>query len=158
MTDKQIFNYLFKLARTSKDPEGVVAAALVRAGKILLSTPCADNSIRHAEDLVIEAAQKQGIQIDDKVILYSTLEPCSTRNKAMSDCTSLIIQAGIKAIIFAAQDPEYSQKARKRCHTAGISYQQVKNQAIIQQAVDLFNSTSIKPLDTWQLPRQNRLT
>lgn len=157
MTDKQIFDYLFEIAKTSKDQEGVVAACLVKNGKILVGSPSADDSIRHAEDFVLEKAQKLGITLDEKVILYTTLEPCSTRDKDVLDCTSIILQTGIKSIIYAAQDPEYSQNAKQRFLKAGVRYRQVQGQLIIQRAIDLFNSTSKKPLSTWQLPRQKKL-
>jgi len=157
MTDQEIFDYLFKRAKTSKDQEGVVAACLVKNGQILVSSPSADDSIRHAEDLVIEKAKKQGIILDENIILYTTLEPCSTRNKDISDCTSIILKTGIKTIVYAAKDPEYSQDTKLRFLKAGVNYKQVQNQAIIKRAIELFNSTSKKPLSTWQLPRQKKL-
>ena len=49
MTEKEIFDYLFKIAKTSKDQEGVVAACLVKDGQSLAGSPSADDSIRHAE-------------------------------------------------------------------------------------------------------------
>lgn len=149
MTDKQIFDYLFEIAKTSKDQDGVVAACLVKDGKILVSAPSADDSVCHAEDLVIENARKQGIVLDKNIILYTTLEPCSSRDKDISDCASIILKTGIKTIIYAAKDPEYSQQSRQRCIQAGISYQQVNDKNIIKKAVNLFNSTSIKPLADW---------
>lgn len=157
MNDKQIFTHLFEIAKTSKDQEGVVAACLVKNGQILVSSPSADDSIRHAEDLVIAKAQKQGIILDENIILYTTLEPCSIRDKNIADCTSIILKTGIKTIIYAAQDPEYSQDAKQRFLKAGVNYQQIKDEAIIAQAIELFNSTSKKPLAEWHLPRQKRL-
>lgn len=157
MTDQEIFEYLFVIAKTSKDQEGVVAACLVKDGQVLVGSPSADDSIRHAEDLVLEKAQKQGIILDEKIILYTTLEPCSTRDKDVLDCTSIILKTGIKSVAFAALDPEYSQEAKQRFLKAGFNYQQVKDQEIIKQAIELFNSTSKKPLADWQLPRQKKL-
>lgn len=157
MTDQEIFEYLFEIAKTSKDKEGVVAACLVKDGRILAGSPSADDSIRHAEDLVIEKAQKQDIVLDDKVILYTTLEPCSTRDKDVLDCTSIILKTGIRTIVYAAQDPEYSQGAKQRFAEAGVKYEQSPDLEIIQQAIDLFNSTSKKPFTEWQLPRQKKL-
>lgn len=122
-----------------------------------MAPPSADDSLRHAEDLVIKKAQKQGINLDKDVILYTTLEPCSRRDKNIEDCTTIILKTGIKFIVYAAQDPEYSQEAKQRFLTAGRRYEQVKDEAIIRRAIDLFNSTSTKPLLTWQLPRQKKL-
>ena len=157
MTEQEIFNYLFEIAKTSQDQEGVVAACLVKEGQILAGSPSADDSVRHAEDLVIEKTQKQRIILDEKVILYTTLEPCSTRDKNVLDCASIILKTGLKSIIYAAQDSEYSQEAKQRFLKAGVLYQQVQDQTIINRAVELFNSTSKKPLSTWQLPRQKKL-
>lgn len=157
MTIQEIFEYLFKIAKTSKDQEGVVAACLVKNDQILAGMPSADDSIRHAEDLVIEKAQKQSMVLDNKVILYTTLEPCSTRDKNVLDCASIILKTGIKSIVYAAQDPEYSQEAKQRFAAAGVKYEQVKDSEIIQRAINLFNSTSKKPLADWQLPRQKKL-
>ncbi|MBU3935750.1 hypothetical protein KJ909_03695 [Patescibacteria group bacterium] len=157
MTDQEIFDYLFKRAKTSKDQEGVVAACLVKNGQILVSSPSADDSIRHAEDLVIEKAKKQGIILDENIILYTTLEPCSVRNKDISGCVSIIVTTGIKNIIYATNDPEYSQDTKQRFLTAGVNYQQIQNKEIIDRAVKLFNSTSKTPLTAWQLPRQKKL-
>lgn len=39
MTDREIFEYLFAIAKTSKDQEGVVAACLVKDGRILVGPP-----------------------------------------------------------------------------------------------------------------------
>lgn len=157
MTDKQIFDYLFEIAKTSKDQEGVVAACLVKNGKILVGSPSANDSIRHAEDLVIERAKTQDISLDKDVVLYTTLEPCSTRDKNIEDCTTIILKCGIKSIVYAAQDPEHSQEAKQRFAAAGVKYEQVPGLEIIQRAIDLFNSTSKKPLKGWQLPRQKKL-
>lgn len=157
MIDQEIFEYLFEIAKTSQDKEGVVAACLVKDGQILAALPSADDSVCHAEDLVIAKAKKQGIVLDKDIILYTTLEPCSTRDKNVADCTSIILKTGIKTIIFATQDPEYSQETKQRFLQAGVSYQQVNDLKIIKRAIDLFNSTSKKPLSTWHLPRQKKL-
>lgn len=150
MTDQEIFEYLLEIAKTSKDQEGVVAACLVKDGQILAGLPS-------AEDLVIEKALKQGMVLDDKVVLYTTLEPCSARDKDILDCTTIILKTGIKSIVYAAQDPEYSQQAKKRFAAAGVQYEQISDLEIVQRAIDLFNSTSKKPLADWQLPRQKKL-
>lgn len=157
MTEQEIFEYLFKIAKISKDQEGVVAACLVKNGQILVGSPSADDSIRHAEDLVIEKALKQSMVLDDKVVLYTTLEPCSTRDKDVLDCTSIILKTGIKSIIYAAQDPEYSLEAKQRFAAAGVKYEQASDLETIKRAIDLFNSTSKKPFKDWQLPRQKKL-
>ena len=157
--DKEIFSKLFELAKTSKDPEGVVVACLVRHGEILVASPSASDGVRHAEDLVLEMARKADINIDGDVILYTTLEPCSYRNPKnhVKDCTSIIIDAGIKRVVFAANDPEYSKEARDRLLEVGVDYRQVTDKEIIRKAVELFNSTIVIPLTSMGLPRAKKL-
>lgn len=100
MDEKEIFNELFALAKTSKDPEGVVAACLVKGNKILLASASAEDGVRHAEDLVLEMARQQGIAIDNETWLVTTLEPCSFRNpkNGVKDCTTLILEGGVKNV------------------------------------------------------------
>lgn len=159
MTNKEIFLELFKVAAQSQDPEGVVATCLVKDGDILISSPSASDGIRHAEDLVIELAKRNNIQLDNKVIIYTTLEPCSYRSPKnnVKDCTSLILDAGIRNVVFAANDPEYSKEARIRCEKAGISYCQIEDKVIIRQATELFNSTITIPFTSMGLPRKKKL-
>jgi pyrimidine deaminase RibD-like protein len=159
MTDKYIFKHLFEIAKDSKDPEGVVTACLVKEGKILVSSPSADDGIRHAEDLVIDKAHQEGIKIDDGMILYTTLEPCSYRSpqNKVKDCTTIILKAGIKHVVFAANDPEFSKEARKRFKKSGVSYRQIKDKAIIRKSIEIFNGTIKIPLTSMGLPRKKKL-
>lgn len=159
MNQREIFRKLFDIAKTSKDPEGVVAACLVKDWEILVSSPSAEDGIRHAEDLVIEKARKAGIKIDQSITLYTTLEPCSYRSpqNRVEDCTTIIINAGIKNVVFAAPDPEYSKDARNRFLAAGVDYKQIKEKDIIRKSIELFNSTIKIPLTSMGLPRKKRL-
>jgi pyrimidine deaminase RibD-like protein len=147
MEIKKIYGHLFQIAKKSKDPEGVVAACIVKNGGIIASAASADDGVRHAEDLVIEKIKD--IKIDDSTMLYITLEPCNTRNlkKKIKDCTSLIIDSGIKRVIFAARDPKFSKITQKRLKKAKILAKQIKDEKIIKKAVEIFNQTAKEPLD-----------
>lgn len=145
LTDREIFNELFEVAKTSHDPEGVVAAALVREDKILIALPSSDDGSVHAEDRVLQEAEKSGIQIQPGDILYTTLEPCNTRTERGTDCVSLLIRLGIKSVVYAAKDPPQSEETQKRLTEHSIHFRQVSDKDIIQQAVDLFNSTQSNP-------------
>jgi pyrimidine deaminase RibD-like protein len=149
MSELEIFQNLFKVAGTSKDKNGVVAACLVLDGKVVVASASADDGIRHAEDLVLEKAGSLGIKIIDKMALYTTLEPCSHRDpaKSMTDCTTLIIRSGIKNVIYGANDPEDSKDFKLRCEKAGIKCDQVSDPEIISRSVDIFNSTVSKDSD-----------
>jgi pyrimidine deaminase RibD-like protein len=159
MTIRQIFQHLFNVAKASKDPEGVVAACLVKKGKILVSSASADDGVRHAEDLIIEKVRKKGIDIDNSCVLYTTLEPCSYRNPVnkVQDCTTIIINAGIKHVVFATQDPDFSKEAKNRFARAGVTYKQVIDKDIIRKSIELFNSTIRIPLTSMGLPRKKEL-
>jgi len=52
--EREIFTFLFSLAETSKDPEGVVAACLLRDGQLLASSTSSDDGRYHAEYLVVQ--------------------------------------------------------------------------------------------------------
>lgn len=160
MDEAEVFRCLFKTAKTSKDPEGVVAACIVLKGEIKAVSASADDGIRHAEDLVIEkAVGNKGIKIDDEAVLYTTLEPCSMRSRSnkVPDCTTIIINSGIKNVVYAAVDPEFSKNAENRFQSAGVNYRQIRNKKIIEQAVKLFNSTIRVPLQEMQLPRERKI-
>lgn len=142
MTDEQIFEHLFETAAQSKDPRGVVSACLVRDNEIIVSAPSSDDGIRHAEDIVLEIVREKNIQISDAVILYSTLEPCTKRtNPALKDCTSLIIESGIKSVIYGASDPDHSEIARQRFTEVGVNLRQVSNSLIIKRCAEIFNDS-----------------
>ena len=159
MDEHGIFEHLLKLGKTSKDPEGVVVACLVREDRIIVSSPSSDDSQYHAEYLVIEKMKQQNNAILPEDILYTTLEPCSDLPGINDgrDCATAILQSGIKNIVYAARDPEYSTKAKDRLESAGIRYQQIQDQEIVTRSTYLFNSTIHKKLSEFKLPRKNKL-
>jgi pyrimidine deaminase RibD-like protein len=131
----------------------------VRGGEVLVASASADDGVRHAEDLVIEKASEMGVEIDDGVVLYTTLEPCSYRSpqNKVDDCTTILLKEGIKGIVFAGEDPEYSREARQRFEEEGVGYRQVGDKRIIRRAVELFNATIKIPLTSMGLPREKKL-
>jgi pyrimidine deaminase RibD-like protein len=159
MTEVEIFEYLFNLGNTSQDPEGVVVACLVKDGNIILSSPSADDGIRHAEDLLLEKAKQNGLIIDDQIILYTTLEPCSYRSPKnnVEDCTTIILKEGVKNVVYAAPDPEYSKEARNRFIQAGVNYQMTSDKTLTLKAIELFNGTIKIPLTSMNLPRKKTI-
>lgn len=159
LEDGEVFHRLFNLAKTSKDPEGAVSACIVKANEIIVASASADDGIRHAEDLVIEKAKREGVTVDRKMILYTTLEPCSYRSpqNRVFDCTTIIINSGIKNVVFAAKDPEYGKDTKIRFDKAGIRCRQVKDKILIREATILFNSTIKIPFTSMGLPRKKAL-
>lgn len=143
----EIFKFLFDICDKSKDKEGVAAACLVRDGKIIISSPSADDSIMHAEDLVVEQMKKQGIVALGSDILFTTKEPCSKRSpgRNVTDCTTSIINAGIKHVVFAAPDSCQTVETQRRLKEANVSIKQVEDRGIIEKAKQAFNSTQLNP-------------
>lgn len=80
MTEQETFEHLFEVAKTSKDTRGVVAAALVERGKILVSCPSSHDGVEHAEYRVLQEAAKRGIRIHNQHFLFVTVVPCGKRN------------------------------------------------------------------------------
>lgn len=144
MNEKEIFNYLFEIAKTSKDKEGVVAACLVQSGKIIIALPSSDDGKWHAEYRVIEKTLSSGIAIKSTDIIYSTVEPCGQRSK-MIDCSSYMIEKGVKNICYAAADPSQHEFSHKKFLKNGINIWQTKHKQIIEKARGIFNSTMVTP-------------
>jgi pyrimidine deaminase RibD-like protein len=56
----------------------------------------------HAEESAL--AKLSGVDLCDAT-LYSTLEPCSRRASRPRTCTQLILDAGIRRVVFALREP-----------------------------------------------------
>lgn len=115
MNDKEIFRHLLEAAKSTNDPEGAVAACLVNDGKILVSSASSDDGIFHAEYLVLQKSRQKNVIIDDKCVLYTTIEPCSDSLNANDgiDCATIIIEAGIKSVVYAADDRNIAKMRKK---------------------------------------------
>jgi pyrimidine deaminase RibD-like protein len=159
MDEATIFELLLDVARTSKDPEGVVAACLVRDGMVVEASASSDDGHYHAEYLVIQRATVRGITIDETCVLYTTLEPCSGLPAVNDgiDCTTCLLAVGVQHVVFAARDPEHSAAAQVRFEEAGATYRQVEDPRIIERAVHLFNTTLGRDLSSLRLPRRSKL-
>lgn len=95
--------------RTSPDP--MVGAVIVKDGQIISTGYHAEVATPHAEAWAIQKAQAQGKAQGST--LYVTLEPCCFfEEKKNPPCTQLIINAGIKKVIAAMEDPNPSVAGR----------------------------------------------
>lgn len=142
MKEEAVFEYLFEVAKQSKDPRGVVAACLVKNGEVMLAMPSGDDGVHHAEDLLLRKANEQGVEMSEDVILYCTLEPCSQRTKpGMIDCATHIIQAGVRSIVYGASDPDNSKITQQKFADGGVHVRQTENVQIIRTCAELFNVT-----------------
>ncbi|MEN9649765.1 MAG: hypothetical protein RL094_732 [Candidatus Parcubacteria bacterium] len=148
MTEQEIFTRLFSLIETSDDKNGVVAACLVRDSYILGEAVSTNDSV-HAEYALL---QKVGDSIQKDDIVYTTVEPCGSRTpggkgEKMGDCTTNLILAGVKHVVYAASDPHASQLSRHRFEQAGVTLNQVQDKEIRMQAIESFNATCSRQED-----------
>ncbi|TSC70426.1 MAG: hypothetical protein CEO12_360 [Parcubacteria group bacterium Gr01-1014_46] len=151
MTEQEIFDELFSIFNTSDDDNGVVGAGLVRNGKILCKTVSMLGGI-HAEYSLLKNLEEMGISINADDIIYTTVEPCGKRTpggrgEKMGDCTTNLINAGVKKVIYGAQDPHASAETRHKFELAGVSLEQVKDLEIVKKSIEAFNSTCKNPED-----------
>lgn len=146
MTNKEIFNELFALAKSANVKKGVVAAALVRDGNIIASTVSMDEPNRHAEDLLFEKVKNERKELLPTDTLYSTIQPCGRRTpggggEQFGDCTSKIVASPIKKVVYAVADPGYTEGVGEKLQNAGIVSEIVDDSEITEKARDIFNST-----------------
>ncbi|MBD2525613.1 hypothetical protein [Nostoc sp. FACHB-133] len=145
MTEQEIFEHLFTIADQSDDTGGVVSSCLVRQGNIVLEgISCNDG--KHAEYVLLRQLELSAISILPDDIIYTTVEPCGKRTPGgqgeyMGDCTTNLIQAGVRHVVYAAPDPDASSQTRYKFEQADCSLRQVNDPHIIHQAITLFNST-----------------
>ena len=148
MTEQEIFRHLFSIADQSHDTDGVVTSCLVRENEILADAVSAGTI--HAEYALLQKLKIQQILLKDGDTVYVTVQPCSQRSsdkgKQLGDCTTNLIKAGIRRVIYAAAYSK-SSLAHQRFQEAGFSLTQVKDEKIIDDAVQLFNSTCEDPRD-----------
>lgn len=144
MTEMSIFEVLFNEARKSHDIRGAVAACVVDHGEVLACAASADDGVRHAEDLLLEKIKKQGVSITPTMTLYTTKEPNTKRTftDQHQDCTTLIIKAGIKSVVFGASNSEQHEEVVRRFGQAGITLMQVADQHLIEESERIFNATN----------------
>ncbi len=76
----------------------------------------------HAEVEAIRDAQKNAPKFLAESTLYVTLEPCCTHGRT-PPCTDAIKNAGIRRVVYGADDPnpQHHQRARDQLMLAGIS-------------------------------------
>ena len=105
------------------EPNPMVGAVIVRAGRILAEGYHRRYGGPHAEVEAIEAARAAGCTVAG-ADLYVTLEPCCHTGKT-SPCTEAILAAGIRRVFIAMVDP-YEQVAGRgiaALRKAGVTVQ-----------------------------------
>ncbi|EKD48047.1 MAG: riboflavin biosynthesis protein RibD [uncultured bacterium] len=99
-------------------PNPLVGAILVKNGKIIGQGYHKKFGSPHAEVVAINNCVKKGNNPENST-LYVNLEPCSHHGKT-PPCTNLIIEKGIKKVVFAVKDPNPKVKGLEVLKKIGI--------------------------------------
>ncbi len=91
-------------AKGQTSPNPMVGAVIVKDGKIIAEAYHKKAGSPHAEALALAEAGKSA----NGATLYVTLEPCCHTQKRTPPCTNAIIDAGIKRVLIAMEDPNPS--------------------------------------------------
>lgn len=149
MNEEKIFEHLFMIFELSDDDRGVVASCLVRSGEIVSAAVSMSDGV-HAEYALLQKLNNEGITIEQNDLVYTTLEPCGKRTpggkgEKMGDCTTNLINANVKHVVYAASDPEASAATRHKFADAGVELVQVSNSELVKKAIKYFNVTCNDP-------------
>jgi len=149
MSEQEIFQHLFSISSRSDDVRGVVASCFVRDGKILVDAVSNNEGI-HSEYALLLEMKKINISVQPGDIVYTTVEPCGKRTpggigERYGDCTTNLIESGVKHIVYAAGDPDASNSTRHKFSDAGVILEQIPDKDTVNLAVQLFNSTHLDP-------------
>lgn len=100
-------------------PNPSVGAVIVKNNQVIATGYHWGSGHPHAE---VEALNKIGDAAQDAT-LYVTLEPCCHTNKKTQPCTEVIIQRGIKQVVYGFRDPnpEVAGQGAQALQQAGIT-------------------------------------
>lgn len=128
-------------AMGSTHPNPCVGAILVKEGSIMAQGYTEPPGRMHAEKHAIAMAEKNV----EGSSLYVTLEPCSHFGRT-PPCTTAIINAGIKRVVFGVYDPNplVSGSGVAALKNAGIEVSQIDNPHLQEMAEAL-----VRPFQTW---------
>ena len=91
-------------------PNPPVGAVIIKEGKLIGKGWHTGAGKPHAEREAIADAITQGHSLENSCI-YVTLEPCSSHGRT-PPCTEGILEAGIKRVVYGADDPNPSHQGR----------------------------------------------
>lgn len=105
-------------ARGNSGPNPNVGCVIVKDGHIIGRGWTQQSGRPHAEAMALEMAGDDARDAD----IYTTLEPCHHQSARGADCSSSIIAANPKRVIYALQDPDPRTNGMgiKRIESAGI--------------------------------------
>jgi diaminohydroxyphosphoribosylaminopyrimidine deaminase/5-amino-6-(5-phosphoribosylamino)uracil reductase len=125
--DKSFFRQALSEAQKglgSTHPNPPVGAVIVKNGQVIATGYHAKAGELHAEANALKAAGEQA----KGSTLYVTLEPCNHFGRT-PPCAQAIIQAGVKKVIFGAQDPNPKVEGggAQALRAAGVEVEQVSD-------------------------------
>lgn len=99
-------------------PNPSVGAVVVKENEIIGSGYHFASGYPHAEVEALRAVREK----TDNVTVYVTLEPCCHRNKKTPPCADLLIERGIKKVVYGFRDPNpaVAGEGEKTLTAAGI--------------------------------------
>ena len=120
MNDKYFLKIAIEEAKKSRDKDNYYVGAVIVKNGLIISEAYGDenNENGHAEELAIKNS-KENVS---GATMYITMEPCSLRPSGKVPCSELIINSGIKKVVYGARDPQVSVKCNgiERLLKAGI--------------------------------------
>jgi diaminohydroxyphosphoribosylaminopyrimidine deaminase/5-amino-6-(5-phosphoribosylamino)uracil reductase len=112
---------LFLAGKAAGDtsPNPMVGAVLVKNGSIVAENYHRSPGTPHAEALVLEEAGRKAVGST----LYVNLEPCCHTEKRTPPCTKALIEARVKKVLIAMEDPnpKVSGRGKGALLSAGIT-------------------------------------
>ncbi len=106
--------------KTGANP--MVGAVLVRDGKIIAEGFHEGFGKAHAERQLLEKLEQK---ISSKDILYVNLEPCCHEKKKTPPCAQMLVEKGIKHVVYGMKDPNPAVNGK------GIQYLRSKGVEVI---------------------------
>lgn len=88
-----------RVGRTAPNP--AVGCVIVANGQIVGEGATAEGGRPHAEEIALLAAGDRA----EGACAYVTLEPCNARNSGALSCSQLLIEAGVRRVVAACEDP-----------------------------------------------------
>lgn len=104
-TPAHILRVCLDLAAKGRGSVGInpmVGAVLVRGDSIIAEGFHKGFGLPHAERHLLEKFEQK---IDSKDTLYINLEPCCHLNKKTPPCTEIILERGVKNVVYGMKDP-----------------------------------------------------
>jgi diaminohydroxyphosphoribosylaminopyrimidine deaminase / 5-amino-6-(5-phosphoribosylamino)uracil reductase len=107
-TDRRWLSMAVENSRlASPTPTNYAVGVVIVGGNTLLVTGYTGEvgERYHAEEAALAKLAKQPVGDLAHATLYSTLEPCSTRQSHPKTCTDLITESGIRRVVIALREP-----------------------------------------------------